>query len=60
MLFLVFPDKPDCVDDFKPENFKFTDCDDFNLTLKCSQDGKCYNKTTFDGSVAICSNVTGL
>lgn len=45
----------DCVDDYRPESFKFVTCDDLNNTLKCFDDGKCYNLTAKDGSLASCS-----
>ena len=45
----------DCVDDFSPQNFNYTDCTQVFL-LKCDYDGKCYKNLTISGSVASCPN----
>ncbi|CAF0889150.1 unnamed protein product [Brachionus calyciflorus] len=51
---------PNCVDDYSPGNFRFIDCEDLNNTLKCDN-GRCFNLTTLNGSLANCSlNETNL
>lgn len=46
---------PNCIDDFNPEIFTYTKCADTESMFKCSvRDsplfGRCFNKTTIDGS----------
>ncbi len=51
-IFLNFNFK-DCVDNYNPDVFKYNKCLG-NDTLKCDN-GKCFNLTSFSGSIANCS-----
>lgn len=53
---------PNCIDDFSEDKFTYTRCDDTTTLFKCSEKGsalfgRCFNKTTIDGSglLASCS-----
>lgn len=43
---------PNCVDDFRPSVFNYTECQSVNY-LKCD-DGQCYLNTMFNGTLASC------
>lgn len=51
---------PNCIDDFDPEKFTYTRCNDNATLFKCDERnsplfGRCFNKTTIDGDLASCS-----
>lgn len=46
-----------CVDDYSPENFHFTQCNNITSMLKCEDSynfGRCFNLTTLNGTMATC------
>ena len=43
-----------CVDNYSPERFNLTSCENGNSSLKCS-DGRCYELRALDGSIANCA-----
>ena len=50
----------DCIDDFSPEKFTYTDCKDNATMFKCAQKGsplfgRCFDKYTIDGTGAMAS-----
>jgi hypothetical protein len=49
----------DCVDDYRAEVFKFTDCLNLSDAIKCPN-GKCLNVTNLDGSEAFCNMTSNL
>ncbi|RNA14741.1 sodium- and chloride-dependent neutral and basic amino acid transporter B(0+) [Brachionus plicatilis] len=45
---------PNCVDDYSPDKFTFTNCMNSSLYLKCSN-GKCFDINSLDGRIADCN-----